>query len=215
MAQLDIKKVTTHPDIAHPFGNPPTTPTMNKGIPTYSPLLVKVYGLGVCSSSVCWNNLRLVGHATNAWPTRFSPWRQTWAGSTGWGWGLGLVLLGETVREDMSVIDLSDIWERKKIFPGMVKRIVTWGSQYTQTCPAFACFFLICVHDLFMTWYILFEHGVNLIFQNVKSKYIMRNSTQECCATTEWKTSRKTSCTKFHGNPRVPPNAMPLQEIRP
>ncbi len=34
------KKIKTHPDIAHPIGNPPATPTM-KGIPTYS-LLVKV-----------------------------------------------------------------------------------------------------------------------------------------------------------------------------
>ena len=35
-----------HPDIAHPIGNPPATPTM-KGIPTYK-------SWGVCSSSVCW-----------------------------------------------------------------------------------------------------------------------------------------------------------------
>ena len=52
---LVSKKIATHPDIAHPFANPPATPTM-KGIPTYS-LLGKV-AKGVCSSSVCWNNLR-------------------------------------------------------------------------------------------------------------------------------------------------------------
>ena len=41
---------------AHPIGNPLATPIM-KGIRAYS-LLVKV-AEGVCSSSVCWNNLRL------------------------------------------------------------------------------------------------------------------------------------------------------------
>ena len=38
------KKVTTHPDIAHPFGNPPRSPTM-KGIPAYSPLVKVARGV--------------------------------------------------------------------------------------------------------------------------------------------------------------------------
>ena len=48
------KKDTTHPNIAHPFGNPPATPTM-KGIPLKGP-----FGKGCsgCVPKVCWNNLR-------------------------------------------------------------------------------------------------------------------------------------------------------------
>ena len=49
----DSKKVTTHP-WSTPVRQSPFS-TM-KGFPAYS-LLVKVF-FGVCSSSVCWNNLR-------------------------------------------------------------------------------------------------------------------------------------------------------------
>ena len=41
---FDSKKVTTHPDIAHPFGTPPATPTM-KGIPFFRPLVKVARGV--------------------------------------------------------------------------------------------------------------------------------------------------------------------------
>ena len=50
----DSKKVTTHPDIAHPFGNPPIF--NYERIPWKQPVGKGFFG--VCSSSVCWNNLR-------------------------------------------------------------------------------------------------------------------------------------------------------------
>ncbi len=55
------KKITTHPDIAHPFGNPPATPTM-KGIPAKKKPVGKglVAGWGVFQFGVDRNNLRSI-----------------------------------------------------------------------------------------------------------------------------------------------------------
>ena len=49
---LIAKKDTTHPNIAHPFGNAPEMPTI-KGMPFFG-LFGKRLRLGLCSSPVCW-----------------------------------------------------------------------------------------------------------------------------------------------------------------
>ncbi len=57
------KKVTTHPDIAHPIGNPPLEFQLWKES-LFLPVGKGFFG--VCSSSVCWNNLKKKFQATES-----------------------------------------------------------------------------------------------------------------------------------------------------